>query len=158
MAKGKIRNAVIHFRGRSEHALDEKGRLNIATRFRDVLKAKYDERLMVTPWRNFLKAYPVPQWEELELALLREGRKQPQLKKMMRFLVGGVVECTLDKQGRILLPPALRAEGNITRDVIVSGMLNHIEIWDKGTWAQSIIPTAENFDEFEQACNLLDFV
>ncbi|MEW6500153.1 MAG: division/cell wall cluster transcriptional repressor MraZ [Thermodesulfobacteriota bacterium] len=150
MSEGSVRSPIHHFRGRSEHALDEKGRLNIATRFREVLRKQYDERLMITPWRNCLKAYPLPQWEELEMTLRAEGKKQPELINLIRYMIGGVFETSLDKQGRILLPPNLREESKIERDVVVNGMITYFEIWDKATWEAMSRPSAENFQTMEQ--------
>lgn len=150
MSDGVVRSPINHFRGRSDHALDGKGRLNIATRFRDVLRRQYDERLMVTPWHKCLKAYPLPQWEELEMTLLAEGKKQPHMINLVRYMIGGVVECALDKQGRILLPPKLREDCGIQKDVVVNGMITYFEIWDKETWETENKPSAENFGNFEQ--------
>jgi len=149
-ADGKLRAPVHHFRGRSEHTLDGKGRLNIATRFRDVLRKQYDERLMVMPWNSCLKAYPMPTWEELEVSLMAEGRKHPQQVKLIRYMIGGVVECSLDRQGRILLPPNLREECGLSKDVVVNGMISYFEIWDKANWEQINRPSGEQFADFEQ--------
>ena len=75
------------FRGRSEHALDIKGRLNVPSRFRDVL-AQYDsEELMVTSWGAHLRIFPVSQWELLENKLLTNGREQPGLTGFIRLVV-----------------------------------------------------------------------
>lgn len=150
MNEANIRSPVNHFRGRSDHALDGKGRLNIATRFREVLRRQYDERLMVTPWHNCLRAYPLPQWEELEVTLRAEGKKQPHMINMVRYMIGGVVECSLDKQGRVLLPPKLREDCGIKKEVVVNGMITYFEIWDKKTWAVENKPSVENFQNFEQ--------
>jgi len=132
------------------HALDSKGRLNIPTRFREVLRRQYDERLMVAPWHKCLRAYPLPQWEELEMTLRAEGKSQPQMIKLLRYLVGGVVDCPLDKQGRVLLPPTLRAGCRVDKDVVVSGMITYFEIWDQETWEQENRPAEEDFQAFEQ--------
>lgn len=153
-ADNVVRAPINHFRGRSEHTLDGKGRLNIPTRFREVLRRQYDERLMVVPWNNCLKAYPLPQWEEVEMTLLATGKKQPDMVKMVRFMLGGVVECSLDKNGRILLPAKVRDDCRLEKDILVSGMITYFEIWDKLTWEKVNQPTGDDFDNFEQ--NLLD--
>ncbi|MBU0730687.1 MAG: division/cell wall cluster transcriptional repressor MraZ [Proteobacteria bacterium] len=150
MSESVLKRPVNHFRGRSDHALDGKGRLNIATRFREVLNVQYDERLMITPWKNCLKAYPVTQWEAMEMALRAEGKKQPAMINLIRYMIGGVVECSLDKQGRILLPPKLREDCRIQREVVVNGMITYFEIWDKETWEVENKPTEDNFQNFEQ--------
>ncbi|MFO7606293.1 MAG: division/cell wall cluster transcriptional repressor MraZ [Desulfurivibrionaceae bacterium] len=155
MESALIRGAVHNFRGRSEHNLDDKGRLNIPTRFRDVLRRQYkDNLLMVSPWQNCLKAYPMAQWEKLELNLLDTSKKQPEIIKMVRYIVGGVVECPLDKQGRILLPGKMRTDCGVDREILVSGMISYFEIWDKKTWETENQPSAEDFRSFE--LNLLE--
>lgn len=149
MVDGVVGVTVNHFRGRSEHVLDGKGRLSIPARFRDILRQRYEDRLMVTPWRKCLKAYPLPQWEKMELTLLARLKEQPNMKKMIRYMIGGVVECPLDKQGRILLPPTLRQECGIGKDIVVTGVMTYFEILDRETWETDNKPSAEDFDLFE---------
>lgn len=154
MVEGGGRGPVNHFRGRSDHVMDAKGRLSIATRFRDVLRRQYDERLMVAPWLSCLRAYPLPQWEEMEVALRTAGRKNPQMLKLVRWM-SGAEECNLDKQGRILIPPKLREEGGVKKEVVVTGMLTYFEIWDQRLWEKENKPNKENFEEFEQTLSEL---
>lgn len=150
MVDDLIVEPVNHFRGRSEHSLDGKGRLNIPTRFREVLRGQ-DERLMVTPWNKCLKAYPVRQWEKMEIQLLAHLKDQPEpsMKKMIRYMLGGVVECLLDKQGRILLPPKLREEGAIGKEVVISGVMTYFEIIDKQVWEEDNKPTEADYENFD---------
>ena len=150
MVEGSVQNTVCHFRGRSEHALDAKGRLNIATRFRESLRSQGDERLMVTPWHNCIRAYPLPHWEELEMTLLAQGQKRPETIKLIRYMIGGAEECALDKQGRILLPATLREDCSIKKEIVANGMITYFEIWDKEIWAAENKPTGENFQDFEK--------
>ncbi len=150
MIEGSAKSPVCHFRGRSEHALDAKGRLNIATRFREALRRQGDERLMVTPWHNCLRVYPLLHWETLEMTLLAQGQKRPETVKLIRYMIGGAEECLLDRQGRILLPAQLREDCGIRRDTVVSGMITYFEIWDKETWEANNKPTGEDFQVFAQ--------
>ncbi|MEK6201411.1 MAG: division/cell wall cluster transcriptional repressor MraZ [Desulfobulbaceae bacterium] len=139
------------FRGRSEHALDIKGRLNIPSRFRDVL-ARYDsEELMLTSWGAHLRAFPVSQWEILENKLLTNGREQPGLTSFIRLVVSGVTPCLPDKQGRVLIPPSLRSETGIIKDVVLTGMLDYVEIWDKDAWTLENQATRENFGDYKDS-------
>ena len=100
------------FRGQSEHSLDPKGRLNIPARFRDVLREQYDSgTLIATNWQKCLKVYPLASWEAAEEKLIQqvdEGRMPAHFGRFVRYLIAGVTECPLDKQGRILIPPTLR--------------------------------------------------
>ena len=150
MVEGSVKNPVCRFRSRSEHVLDAKGRLNIATRFRESLRSQGDERLMVIPWHNCIRAYPLPHWEELEMALLAQGQKSPETVKLIRYMIGGAEECVLDKQGRILLSASLREDCSIKKEIVVNGMITYFEIWDKGVWETKNKPTGDDFQNFEQ--------
>lgn len=140
------------FRGQSEHTLDPKGRLNIPARFRDVLREEYgSDTLIATHWKNCLKVYPMASWEAAEEKLIRqvdEGNMPKDFGRFVRYLIAGVTECPLDKQGRILVPPTLREGMGIDRDVMLNGMLNHFEIWDKTAWQEEAKLARESFEEF----------
>ena len=151
--KGKI--SEYRFRSRSEHTLDSKGRLNIPTRFRDVLREVYTETLVVTNWEKCLRAYPVSEWEELEEKLLGQGQMEPGFGDFVRYVISGVTECTLDKQGRILVPATLRSEFEIGKDVVLNGMLQHFEIWDKTAWVEQTRKTRNRFPDFNSGLSSL---
>ena len=143
------------FRSRSEHTLDTKGRLNIPSRFRDVLQDHNNEQVMVTNWHKCLKAYPIKVWERIETTLLVQGKKQPGMDSFRRYVISGVSECTLDKQGRILLPPTLRTDFDLKKDVVLNGMLDHFEIWDKTAWEKERKLIRDKFSDFEQSLSVL---
>ena len=145
----------MRFRSRSEHTLDAKGRLNIPSRFREVLREVYTEAVVVTNWNKCLKAFPVAEWENLEEKLLNEGRMQPGMGDFVRYVISGVTECPLDKQGRILVPATLRNEFGIGKEVVLNGMLEHFEIWDKSAWQLETQRTREKFPDFEPGLSSL---
>jgi len=147
--------STLRFRGRSEHSLDAKGRLNIPSRFREVLRDVYSETVMVTNWQKSLKAFPVEEWERLEEKLIQDGRNHPGMGDFVRYVISGVTACTLDKQGRILLPPALRSEFGIGREVVLNGMLENFEIWNKADWQLETQRTRERFVDFDQSLSAL---
>lgn len=122
------------FRGRYRHALDSKGRLSIPSKFREVLAEQFDERLIVTNFDQCLWGYPVPEWRELERKVGALPQFMEEVKALQRVFISAAVECPLDKQGRILLPPELREYAQIERDVVLVGMTKRIEIWSKERW------------------------
>lgn len=134
------------FRGRSDHALDPKGRLNIPSRFREVLRHKYDDRVMVTNWHKCLKAYPFFVWEKFERDIIRQAAG-PEVDSFIRYVISGVTECPLDKQGRILLPSSLRNPFKIEKDVVLAGMIDRFEIWNKEDWEEEWLRTNKSFEE-----------
>ncbi len=151
----KKKKSEFRFRSRSEHTLDPKGRLNIPSRFREVLRGAYTESLVVTNWEKSLKAYPVAEWEVLEEKLITQGNTQPGFGDFVRYVISGVTECTLDKQGRILLPASLRSEFGITKDIVLNGMLQHFEIWDRTAWQNEVRRTREDFSSFREGLSSL---
>ncbi len=122
------------FRGRFEHALDAKGRLSIPARFREILATSCDERLVVTNWDQALWAYPVPEWLAIEDRIGKLSQFRSEVKDLLRVFVSGANECSIDKAGRIQLPPTLRDYAGIVRDVVVVGAISRIEIWAKERW------------------------
>lgn len=143
------RMAQSRFRSRSEHTLDAKGRLNFPSRFRDVLRQYGSDILMIAPWKTHLRAYPLSEWEILETKLRTEGGEQPGLGSFVRYVVGGVAECSLDKQGRILLPLELRKDAVLSKEVVLTGMLDWVEIWDKKAMQIETQTTRDDFEGHE---------
>lgn len=145
------------FRSRTEHTLDAKGRLIFPSRFREVLRQVGSENLMLVPWGNHLRAYPVTEWEALETKLLTQGGEH-RISSFFRYVVGGAVECALDKQGRILIPPDLRNDLMLGKDLTVTGMLDWVEIWDKDAWIAETKATRENFVEHEVSLSKMGII
>ncbi len=135
------------FRGRSAHVLDAKGRLSIPARFRDILRAKYDQRLIVTNLPNCLVAYPYEIWLELEKKFTQFHIAPPDIQAFQRYFLAAAVECSLDGQGRILIPAPLREEAGLKKDVVLSGMLTYFEIWDKEQLDRELQKARKNFDK-----------
>ena len=126
------------FRGVFEHQIDGKGRTSFPAKLRETLVGSYDERLIITTSLDAcLHAYPVREWEQIELALSRRNPMEPGVKQLMRLYVASAQECQLDKLGRILIPPSLRAHAALEKDVIWAGMVKVIELWSKEGWARA---------------------
>jgi MraZ protein len=144
------------FDGRRSRILDTKGRLNIPAFYKNILRGKYrDERLIVTNIPYCLLAYPfeewrikVEKWQVIEEKLGPYLFPPPEIESLMRYLLGGAVECPLDGQGRILIPSELRIEAGLTRDVVLLGRSNHFEIWDRDRLNKELQKTRDNFDQY----------
>lgn len=124
------------FRGSSFHTIDAKGRIIVPARFREVLKADQSESLMLTRMDSALVAYTMGEWLKIEKRILSLAEKSASMRRFRRVFIGGAFECTLDKQDRTLIPPALRQYAQLERDIVMVGVLDHFEIWSKALWDQ----------------------
>ncbi len=135
------------FRGWYEHTIDGKGRLSVPSKFRDILADKYSENLIVTNFDRCLACYPREEWETLERKASALPQMKREVKAFQRYFVSGASECPLDRQGRILIPPTLRENADLHREVVVVGMLRKIEVWSKPRWKEVFAQSRENFEE-----------
>src|SRR6185503_4547956 len=110
-------------RGRFEHTLDSKGRMSIPSRFRDVLQKRYSPTLVLTNFDRCIVAYPLEEWESLERRVAGLPQLKKEVKAFQRYFIGGAIECPIDNQGRILLPPHLRDFADIKKDIVMLGQL-----------------------------------
>ena len=130
------------FRGRYEYTIDPKGRLSIPSKFREILIANYDERLILTNFDNCLWATPVREWKVVEEKVSQLPQFKPEVKALQRFFISAASECPLDPNGRIIIPTTLRRYGGLMKDVVIVGMTKRIEIWARERW-QKIFDQAE---------------
>lgn len=139
------------FRGQYEHTIDPKGRVSVPSKFREVLAAKGDGRLVITHFDNHLMAYPFDEWRIFEEKMAALPSTNDEVASFIRYLVAGAVDCEVDKQGRVLIPPPLRDSGGLTSDVVLAGALKKFEIWDKKRWHDERKKTLENFGSIKGA-------
>lgn len=123
-------NAV--FRGQYAHALDEKGRTSVPSRFREILAAQGESRLVITHGLDpCLVAYPMKEWLAFEERLSKLPRFDASVAQIRRLYVSGAIEIELDKVGRLLIPQNLRQAASLGREALWAGMGTHLELWAK---------------------------
>ena len=124
------------FRGQYEHAIDAKGRTSVPAKFRDVLVANGEARLVMTPGLEpCLVAWPIKEWLAFEERLSKLPQFDASVASIRRIYVSGAVELEVDKLGRLLVPKELRDAAGLGRDVLWAGMGRHVELWDKERFA-----------------------
>ncbi len=122
--------------GEYEHTIDDKNRLTLPARFR---RAFADGIVVTRGLDECLYAYPPSAWRQLveqRLAPLNPFSKQG--RRMQRFFYAAAVEAELDKQGRVTIPPTLLQRAKLRRDVVVAGVNDHLEIWDRAAWQREL--------------------
>jgi MraZ protein len=119
------------FRGSAPTKIDDKGRLKIPTDFRRLLEDRWGPDLFVTSVQGeSALLYPLPVWEEIEQRLSAMASTDPiRLRYLERVNYYGP-QVRLDVQGRILVPQILRESASVSGDVVVSGQLDHLVVWN----------------------------
>jgi MraZ protein len=141
------------FRGHFEHAIDAKGRTSLPSRFRDVLAATGDPRMVLTPspFDACLHLFPMKAWEEFEAKIGALPQFEPNVIKLRRLYVSAAVECEVDKQGRVLVPNSLRDHAALQKDVLWAGMGQMVELWAREKWSDVQTMSASEREDFRRA-------
>ena len=122
------------FMGEYRHTVDPKGRLIVPSKFRELLGTEF---VVTRGLDGCLFVYPMDSWTAYVDKLKKLPLTDKNARLFMRFLIAGANTCELDKQGRILLPATLREFAGLEKDVLLAGMLDHIEIWNEERWKEN---------------------
>jgi MraZ protein len=124
------------FSGKYYYTVDPKGRIIIPAPFREIMTSNYSTKLYVTnaPFERCLCIYPLEEWNKLQEQVRTKPRSDEAIRFFMRRVIASAIEVEMDKQGRILVPAALREDANISSDVVIAGQIERIELWDRDEW------------------------
>jgi MraZ protein len=122
--------------GEYEHTVDDKGRITLPSRYREAFA---DGIVLTRGMDRCLYAYTRDEWKALvESQLSALNPLSPDSRRIQRFFFSGASETELDRQGRVTLPPALARHARLKRDVVVAGVNDHLEIWDRSAWRSQL--------------------
>ena len=130
------------FKGEYYHSIDAKGRLIVPAKFRETLG---DTFVITKGLEGCLFGYPNEEWEKIEERFREVPMNARDARKFSRFFFAGAADCEVDKQGRVLIPAVLREYASIEKEVVLAGVLNRIEIWDKERWMDQ-----NSFDDMDE--------
>ena len=142
------------FRGRSRHTLDEKGRLAIPARFREIMNAKENHCLVLTNHFNCLWAFAGDDWKAIEEKAAELSLFDQAVNTYRRYFISGAQNCLI-KQGRITIPPDLREIAGLKKDVVLVGELKLFEIWDREKWEEEFEKAKASFPQVSQSLSEL---
>ena len=128
------RQVITMFMGEYNHTIDAKGRLIIPSKFREALGSEF---VLTKGLDGCLFVFPMKEWEAFEEKLRSLPLIDKNARKFSRFFLAGASTCELDKQGRILVPGTLREFAQMDKEVVLTGMLDRIEVWSKEQWLEN---------------------
>jgi MraZ protein len=119
------------FIGEFRHTIDEKGRLAVPVKFREAFKKG---AVVTRGLDQCLFVFPMAEWKKLAEKLANLPLTQQDSRAFARLMLAGAMDLALDKQGRVILPEYLRTYAKVSRQAVVAGLYNRLEIWDDGVW------------------------
>ena len=129
------------FIGEYQHSIDEKGRLAVPVKFRP----KLAKGAVVTRGLDqSLFLFPMAEWEQLAQRLSKMSIAQANSRAFARLMLAGAMDVSLDRQGRIILPEYLRSYAKMGKQLVLAGLYNRIELWDKAIWQRYKVATEKN--------------
>ncbi len=138
--------------GEYHHTLDTKGRMIIPAKFREQLS---DQFVLTRGMDGCLFGYPNDQWQLLEKKMQQLPLTKRDARAFVRFFYSAATECEFDRQGRIIIPKALRDHAELEKKCVVVGVSNRFEIWSEDRWNDFSQKAEENFDSIAE--NMIDF-
>jgi len=119
------------FIGEYQYLIDEKKRLAIPPKFRQLLGKK---AVITTGLDQCLYIYPVKEWGSWAKKLSQLPSSQADARAYTRFTLSRAREVVFDNLGRILIPASLKEYAQLQKKIVVVGLYNRIEVWDEAKW------------------------
>lgn len=144
---------IFMFMGEYHHNIDEKGRLIMPSKFR------YDlgENFIVTRGiDSCLFVYPKETWNKLTSKLNELSFTKKDVRSFQRFFLSAATLSEFDKQGRINIPTPLADYASLTKECVIIGVNDRIEIWSKENFDKFLNDNIDNISEIAE--NLFDGV
>ncbi|MEK7652863.1 MAG: division/cell wall cluster transcriptional repressor MraZ, partial [Patescibacteria group bacterium] len=133
--------------GQYSHSLDNKGRVAVPAKFRSQLK----KAVVTKGLDSCLFLYPEKEWKKKADEIAARPIDVADNRALSRTILAGATEVDFDKQGRIILPEYLRKFAGITKNVIIAGLYDRLEIWDEEKWNKYQKEMEKNPDEIAEA-------
>ncbi len=141
------------FIGEYHHSIDDKGRLIIPSKFREELGNKF---IITRGIENCLFVYSLESWEKIVNKLETLPFTKKDARAFIRFFLSGASEAEFDKQGRINITSPLISYANITKECVVIGTGDRLEIWSEESWNDFFISARDSMSDIAE--NLFESV
>jgi MraZ protein len=136
------------FYGEYTHGIDQKGRLIMPSRFRDVAKENNIDKFFVTRGLDqCLFMFSEYEWKIQEQKFKNLSFTKPEARTFNRMFFSGAVDVVPDKQGRFIIPQYLKEFAGITKETVLIGVSNRIEIWDTKIWKEFFNKSSSVFEQ-----------
>ena len=152
LAQDGIVDVTMSLTGTYHRSLDEKQRLAVPKRLRDDLFDEQNPVLYVAPeTEQALTLYSTREFQRRAETVAQSLPQQASLRNYRRLYYSQAEQVEVDSQGRIRLPERLISFAGLTQEVVLLGVHDHVEIWDRHRWQQFLEQHASGFDSLAEA-------
>ncbi len=133
--------------GEYHHNIDEKNRLVIPSKFRADIGKKF---ILTRGLDKCLFIYSSNEWETIVAKLKKLPFTHKDSRYFTRFFLSGAIECELDNAGRVCITSPLIEYADITKETVIIGSIDHLEIWSEDLWNKFFNDNLENFSDIAE--------
>ena len=136
-----------HFIGTYECKADTKGRIMLPVALKKQLAQNLAEQFVLkrAVFNSCLELYPIKEWEAMMEKVNQLNRFNKKNNDFIRRFTAGVRLVEVDATGRLLIPKDLVTHAGITKETVISSVVNILEIWDKSLYEKAIDEAALDF-------------
>jgi transcriptional regulator MraZ len=136
------------FRGSYQHSIDHKGRISVPARFRKALSPRASSTFIVMRGLETCVAlYPSDEFQRMEERMRSRSFHDETNRRFLRLMSLDLTEGAMDAQGRVPIPPRLLAHAGLTKDAMVNGVVDHIEIWDPVRFEEYLKSSSRTYED-----------
>lgn len=147
MAQGGRKWGMKMFLGEYHHNIDEKGRIVLPSKFRAELK---DNFIIARGLEKCLYVYSLDDWNKLVDKLNTLPFTKKDARSFTRAFFSGATFCEFDNQGRTCITSPLVSYADLSRECVIIGANDRIEIWDKSAWENVLADNEENLSDIAE--------
>lgn len=135
------------FMGEYHHNIDEKGRLIIPAKFRNELGTKC---VIARGLEKCLYIYSMEEWNSIVAKLKTLPFTKKDVRTFVRSFFSGATDCEFDRQGRFNITSPLVSYADITKECVIIGANDRIEIWSKENWDKFLIENQDTLEDIAE--------
>ncbi|MFD0991540.1 division/cell wall cluster transcriptional repressor MraZ [Mariniflexile jejuense] len=132
--------------------VDAKGRLMMPSPLKKQLSSVLEDGFVLrrSVFQKCLELYPMSEWQVLMQKINKLNKFKKKNNDFIRRFTAGVKMVEVDTNGRLLIPKDLTVFANISKDIVITSVVNIIEIWDKDLYEQAIDDATVDFADLAE--------
>jgi MraZ protein len=147
--EGSARRAMNLFTGCYTHAIDTKNRVSVPRKVLETLRRldSSGEVVITTGLDGCLFLYTAEGFGQLGNAVDASPLGESNTRDFARTFYSSAETCSIDRNGRLLLPESLKSTARLGDKVVFAGVGRRVELWNPETWEQRMGGARESYEQ-----------